>query len=736
MADLHERQLVPATFDPKLILKFQLNAPVSEADWVRAGPAVLDSSEREVAVAFSLDAELRRFRSRLEAYAAGVPDDREHARYESFFDAIESFGPIEPSDRITVRLASLVHDEPDETYLMDVEFWFVDDAETLEQWTTEAREAVLASDGRWIDNLVIPSAGVCIARVEGDRSALDGIAALDQVVAIDAVPDPRLTRAELFELQAWEQYDEVTAPDQDAPVVGVIDSGVQSGHPLLEVALAEAVALHPDFGGQAEDANGHGTMVSGRVLYGDVLETARSGQFAPAFWIASVRVLGDDNLFSESVNWITAITNAVTYLAEDWDCRVINLSIGDANSPFVGGKSTPLAAALDQFARQYGVVIVVSAGNVDYDSLSPHRQTFAAYPSYLLEAGREIIDPAQAASCLTVGGIAEVDGASPRPLGGGLGIGSIAIAQGPAPFTRRGPGVGRAIKPELVADAGNWTFDQVTTTSTPDPAVEVMSTINRFPERLFATDSGTSFAAPAVTHLAGRLVTEYPDLDATSVRALLLQGAFLRYPTREALGGDEADLLSLCGMGCVSWERCGESHDNRVVLYAEDSLRPDDFHVYRIPITDEFKQTPGMHRVTVSLAFSPPVRHRRYDYLAYRMEYMLVRGATLEQVFEMAGQDVSDPEAGGLRAYEVPMRPTRTSRARGCNQASTFETSQRPRAQFHDDWYVVVRSLNRWMPRDSPADPYSLAVALEVERAEELYVELQAALEIEVELRI
>jgi hypothetical protein len=170
-------------------------------------------------------------------------------------------------------------------------------------------------------------------------------------------------------------------------------------------------------------------------------------------------------------------------------------------------------------------------------------------------------------------------------------------------------------------------------------------------------------------------------------------------------------------------------------LYAEDNLRPDDFHVYRIPMTEAFRDTSGQHGVTVSLAYTPPVRHRRFDYMAYQMEFIVVRGVNLQDTFDMAAADVADPQAGSLSGYELSMRPTRTERSRGCNQVARWSSSQRPRQQHHEDWYVVVRSLNRWMPENSPGEPYSLAVALEVERTEDLYVQLEAEIELELEAR-
>lgn len=226
------------------------------------------------------------------------------------------------------------------------------------------------------------------------------------------------------------------------------------------------------------------------------------------------------------------------------------------------------------------------------------------------------------------------------------------------------------------------------------------------------------------------------------MRALVLQGADYGsvatvmadyYPDNEV----EARTLELVGYGVPTWDRVGLSQDNRVVMYAEDSLRPDDFHVYRVPMTRSFMQNAGPHELSVALTFAPPVRHRRFDYLAFRMEFLVVRGVALPEVYEMAGADEDSPTAGKLAEHEVPnMRPTRTARGRGANQVGRLLLSQRPQEKWSDDWYVVVRSINRWM--DAEADPqrYALALALGAERSTTLFNELEAELRAEIEVEL
>lgn len=741
-------------FDPKLMLRFELNRRISDDEWRPAGLTLLDSSDKQAAVVFAARSDLDRFKRRLAEYARGSrerPADRPAkegqdpelaARHEAFFDAIDDFRPLEPTDRISDRLSKELESEPDVAREFDIEVWFHSDAGVREDWLDEVRERTAALGGEWIDEYVGERAGVVLTRVRGARKVAYGVAELDQVCLVDAVPNPRLEPGELRELQDVSRLpDDIPSPPEDAPVIGIVDTGVRAGHPLLRPAIVDSTALDPAFGGQGEDGHGHGTAVAGITLYGDVLRAARAVRFEPPFWLASVRVLDDTGRPPSDRNWIRLIAEAIEYLADELECRVINLSFGDADSPYRGGKSRPLAAELDTLSRRYRLLLIVSAGNIDHTELIPSAQILDDWPRYLTDAGHEILDPAPSALALTVGALADNDGLTPPAAGTSLGRAPVAAAHGPAPYTRRGPGVRGAIKPELVAHGGNWVYDRNTGTLVRDPAVEVVSTSGSFPRQLLCTAVGTSLAAPFITHLAGRLHATYPGLSANALRALLAQAAVHgdnldHHFLPVAADGREKAIQSLCGYGAVTWERAGISGDTRVVLYAEDSVRPDDFHVYRVPMTDCFTNVPGPRALTVALAFDPPVRHRRFDYLAYEMNFLVVRGVDLPDLFELAAAGIEDPEAGKLGDYEVKLRPTRTDRSRGTCQVGRRAWSRRPSEDFHDDWYVVVRSMNKWTSTDEPPQRYALAVTIEVERAAELYAELEAEVRVELEAQL
>jgi Subtilase family len=744
VAEFHQKREEVTDFDPKFILRFDLHRRVTDEEWRRSGLTVLDSGDAQAVIVFADEENLDLFRERLSAYAEGpgAPQPREDgegetqpsAPYEGFFDAIKQFRFTEPEDRMSGRLEEAVEEDEHALRPFDVEFWFSGDQATREEWMREAAERAEQLGGELLDEYVNRRAGLALARFRGDGAAIRGLAKLDQVAAMDVVPQPILGRGELAELQDIGPYEDVPEPPGDAPVVGLIDSGLLSGHPLLEPAVAEAVALHPEFGEQGEDEHGHGTLVAGLALYGNVLAAARVGEFEPNFWLASVRILDGDAEVPEAVSWVKAISEAIEYLAESWQVRVINLSVGDSDNPFGGGKSSPLAAELDSLARRFGLVIVVSAGNLDESSIDHER-----WPDYLQDTGPTILDPAQASTPLTVGAIAASDGLSERSVGSTLDAIAVAESNGPAPYTTQGPGVRNAIKPELVADGGNRRYDRVSESLQRDPAIEVISTSGRYPDRLFEGAIGTSFAAPAVTNVAGRLTTRYPNLSANAIRALMLQAAAHAPETKTLFEGrynNEAEkrLHALCGFGRLNWERCAFSDDNRVVMIAEDSIRPEDFHIYRIPMTEAFTDVKGPHQVTIGLAFSPPVRHRRFDYLAFEMDFQLVRAIDFDKLFDLAAADPAAPAGERLADYEPGLRPTRMARSKGANQMARWVSSQRPREQFHDDWYLVVKSFDKWMPKESEPQPYALAVSIEAEESVELFAQLEAEVELELQV--
>ena len=233
------------------------------------------------------------------------------------------------------------------------------------------------------------------------------------------------------------------------------------------------------------------------------------------------------------------------------------------------------------------------------------------YPRYLVTERSRILEPAPAANVLTVGAIAH-SAAVRDPTAGDVGLRPVAEIGEPAPFTRAGPGVRGAIKPELCDDGGNMIYDGLTQTIADDPESEVFTVFHRYLDRLFTTVRGTSYAAPLVAYKAAIVLRAFPDASANLLRALLANSAYVPVQAMNRLRplGDEV-VTRVCGYGIADPITAATSDANRVVLYADAQIGMDKFYVYEVPVPVEFATTNGTRRIRVSLAFDPPTRHTR-----------------------------------------------------------------------------------------------------------------------------
>lgn len=87
-----------------------------------------------------------------------------------------------------------------------------------------------------------------------------------------------------------------TPPDESAPAVCVVDSGIQEGHVLLNSAIAADESycflpgISPDQVADLVEPGGHGTRVAGTILYGESVQPLAQHRF----WIQNARVLDAD----------------------------------------------------------------------------------------------------------------------------------------------------------------------------------------------------------------------------------------------------------------------------------------------------------------------------------------------------------------------------------------------------------------------------------------------------------
>ena len=724
---------VPDSVDPSLMLKVNVSGLIADDEWARVNLRVLAEREDGAIVLFADDTQLQIFRARAVAYEGGPQGDAKNAPYSGFLDSIESVSELSSADRIgPVLRADGIDDvqdfENDEAYVLDVELWRPD-GDMVDVFINRAVRKLEDLGGEILSEY--RSAGGLLLRAHGPGRAFATLAEMAEVAVIDYPPQPDLSDAGDPEI-ALEEIGEIVWPPDDAVAIGVIDSGVASGHPLLAGAMLSAFGLD---GLGDDDQKGHGTAVAAIAAFGDISAMVDDNRFSARFRIVSAKVVNNTGHFSDDAIVPKIMDEAIRRLHGEFGCRIVNISLGDPKR-MVGRRASLWSSALDDLARELDIVIIVSIGNTSDHELSaafgPNVEHH--YPDYLFQEANRVVEPAGAVNVLTVGSIAHVNG---LVEGDGIDIRPICEKDQPSPFTRKGPGLDNAIKPDFVDYGGTAIFNglaQALQDGARRSSTGVLSLHHQYVDRLFTSMSGTSFASPLLAHKAAMLIERFPRASANLVRALL--GLSARHPSNgvEALQGrDDGDRFTIFGYGIPDIEEALYSDDDRVVLYREDSLRPDRFAVFEVPIPQEFQTERGRREITVSLAFDPPVRHTRRDYAGMGMNFQLFRGCTEKEVFEACrkfDKDEGDPFCVKKR-YCCELTPKITLRSRGTLQCAKFSMS-RDISVYGDNYYLVVRCLGGWAAQNIETQRFSVAVMLRHEAEIQLYNRLRARVEVRV----
>jgi len=709
--------------DPELILKARLSAPIQEETWRNAGFRVLAQEQGGILILFTDDTELGAFRERLNEYQKGVQGDAKNPAYNQLFAPIEEVRSLSASDRIGARLfadgkSSVSDFDLRANFTIDIELW---DAPTQLDRQVRVQKIVehVEKAGGEILSRYVGSAGLIVLRARMRGSVLRTLIELPVIARVDfpAIPDlgerdPPVVRVE--DVAA-------PAPSPEAPLIGVIDSG-STDHPLLVPSLAYSVGVPETLG--TADIWGHGTKVAGIVAFGDIRECVARKIFESPVRIISAKVVNDEGRFDDT-DTIPAQMDKAIRLLHERGCRIINIALGDAHRiPYDGGRVSPWAATLDTLARELDIILIVSAGNSGSGQRAPWGEEAEhitqAYPDYLVTPDNRIVDPATAAIVLTVGSLAHANGL-PTDGWGGAELRPIASPNSPTPVTRSGPGPNKSIKPDLVDLGGTVLFDGMTqrVVSGDHYASAGMLTLRAdYLAGLLTSSTGTSMAAPRIAYKAGLLLRAMPTASANMIRALLALSAAAPAEALRCLYRFSPEEQRAClGYGVPDVARALDSEERRVIFVADrQELATDQFALFRVPLPKEFQSTKGDRHIRISLAFDPPVRHTRLEYIGIRLNYHLIRGMQPEEIFEHFRQRTKDeaPFEKLPSSAKCPLDPSRDFRGTSTLQRSTM-TMRRNVESYGDNYYLVVVAERRWAGEEITHQLFAVAVELEHE---------------------
>jgi Subtilase family len=493
----------------------------------------------------------------------------------------------------------------------------------------------------------------------------------------DAVAELRLakdTPTLFLEMRAVEQSEwardlagRIILPPATAPAVCLLDSGATQGHPLIAPGLdpGDQHTYDQTWGvGDSQYWNGHGTLMSGVALYGD-LETAlsRGGPVPLSHRLETVKILphagqNDPELYG-------AITAAGIDLAERHAprrrrviCMAVTSDVGLGR-----GRPSSWSSAVDQLCYGGGDrrrLIVLAAGNLRGD----------IHAAEYLDRNdlEEVESPPQAWNPIVFGActdkitIVHPDYAGWQPVAPAGDLSPASRTSGI--WDRQWP-----IRPDVVFEGGNFAHDGVNPGSAIDD-LQLVSTHYRPNIRLFDAFGDTSAAAALGSNLCAGIMSARPELWPETLRGLAVHSAEWTPAMRERFDAapSQAQKLALLrryGWGVPDLTRALLSASNDTTLMVEDALLPfrkdgssiktREMNLHRLPWPRAELAALGdldvELRLTLSYFIEPNPGERgwtrRHRYASHNLRFAVKRSLeTIDEFRQRINKAAQDEESG------------------------------------------------------------------------------------------
>ena len=590
------------------------------------------------------------------------------AELSRLFEHLKDVRQWGPTDRLRAVdwEEYLQHRLAGQPHLVEVELWYRRSAELRLGAIQTVSDLIASGGGEVIKSVDDPETGYlaikCKVPDESLRQLASGSLDAVQVVKSSHVLYVKVEGQGLLadiEDQGVSQFE--AALPTGLPRVVVLDGVPASNHPRL---AGRVQILDPDDLASSTETTvelrRHGTWMASAVVWGDIAsgEAPLDGPVVvrPVL-LPSLDTLDQVEEFHPGVLVPDLMRRTFEELfgGDDTGLTIVNISLGDPTVPFDTLMSS-WARTLDTLSWQYGVLIVVSVGNVnrlhlaDHDSRSLVSLSGADRSSAIHTAqvqtwtDRRILSPAESINALTVGAL-HADASNTAPYGYVFDPhdGRIDVS----PISRLGGGHRRAIKPEVAAPGGRTMFV--------DPPLN-QTFVEAAPSSLHgirvATPTGgegqivgTSPAAALVSRQLARLVdlsveVSGEDLDrhhrAVAAKAMLVHGA--RHPAD--VFGPDFPAAAAIGYGAISRDLADGCASNEATLLFVGDLRHRQQQDLDIPLPNGLS-TRDIKRITATVAWLSPVnwRHRQYR----RAQMQLAKPTGFSTI--PASLDVSDAEA-------------------------------------------------------------------------------------------
>ena len=661
-------------------------------EWKRDGIqllTVLAQDDRDVAVLHVPDGKLSAFVQRVTEYIKLNNRAGTAPKNASLVNAIENIRRAAFSELWTDTATP-----PDDVESHWFQIW-------LRHTTGEAGELVAefieeaAKVGVEAEPSYVRFPGRLVVAAFGSRVALErAVELLDMIAEIRFVePNAEFFLSDLTpaEQADWAQnlLDRTTFFVGDVPHVCILDTGVNNGHPLLNLALAadDMYTYDPAWG--KHDHAGHGSEMAGIALYGNLTFALNSHEdIELPHRLESVKILPPEDETPPKL-WGAVTTEAVSRVEVEDPERTRVFAMMTTSVGHLEGNPSEWSATIDQLAFGRAPLditaiddepdespwvprlFVLSAGNVEWPEWGEYPETNAQSP---------IQNPGQSWNALTVGAstnLVHIDKQKHKTLTAIAEEGHLSPASTTSVLWKRSPW---PFKPDVMAEGGNGSLDAGAFVTVGPESLRVLTTSNNAVDELLSASGDTSAAAAEVARICAYLQARYPDYWPETIRGLVVHGADYTNAMRatlpaEAKRNEKEELLRTFGYGMASHMQSEYSTAHRPTLVVQREFNPyhrkengsvvlGEMQLHDLPWPveelDELGSTQVEMRITLSYFVEPNPSSRgwqsKFRYQSYALRFA-VKAATeddeefrrrINKLERIPEEDVafSDPDAG------------------------------------------------------------------------------------------
>ncbi|WP_318491475.1 S8 family peptidase [Photobacterium leiognathi] len=540
-----------------------------------------------------------------------------------------------------------------------------------------------------------------------------------------------------------------------SPYVCIIDSGVNSDHPLLSPFFntSDQMTITPD--DDASDSMGHGTAMAGLAIWGDLTEPlSTSNKTVISHRLESVKTLrfNGDNA-GTSLGVITTNAVSTVEINNPTRSRVYSMSLSSGQGTDRGRPSS-WSSAMDMLAVDYlsegyyPRLFTVCAGNTD--PLGDHSYPDSNYLS-------EVHDPAQAWNILTVGAYTDKDQLSEE-----CDYSPVAPRGGISPYSTTSLFWDRKntpIKPDVVFEGGNVGKDDYGCVGIQD--LQLLTTNNDFVQRQFQCTNATSAATALAARFAAQIKSQYHELWPETIRALIVHSAEWTDRMYSLISAKRSDtnikksemakLVRKVGFGVPNLNKALNSANNSLSLVIQDELQPytkekstktKDMHLHDLPwpIHELLKIGEADVELTVTLSYfiepNPSSKNTldKYNYASHQLRFDVKHyGESDEQFMRRVNAKADGDKSESLEDSNWLLG--KSQRHRGSIHKDIWRGSA---ADLASRGKIAVYPATGWWKTRNAHEKYnsqarySLIVSLSVPEVEvDLYSEVQALINVE-----